>query len=252
MKPQKRMRMRSSECDVGLDSLSEMPDQVIVHILSCMPTRDAVRTMLLRRFGKLWTMVHALSFDFNDHYVRNDINYDDFDDVEDENDAYEEEQRIMSEAFSRFARFVRNVLMLHRRSSIDSFHLDIGDYKRGHVDPCLIDDVKVWLEFAIDREVKDLFFNCDDLDDIAPPRCVFTSQSLVTLALYGSLLAQYEHQPQLHMGNLRKLTLCGVRGSNEAFNQLVSACPSLQKLEISYAQGLEELNIGSPVEVDWT
>ncbi|XP_074307292.1 F-box/LRR-repeat protein At1g55660-like [Silene latifolia] len=236
MKPQKLMR--SSKFDVGLDRLSEMPDQVIVHILSFMRTRDAVRTMLLRRFGNLWTMLPALRFDFRDHYVRNYI--------VDEDDAYEEEQRIMSEAFSRFARYVRNMLMLHRRSTIDSFYLNIGEYKSDHVDSWLIDDVQVWLKFATDREVKDLFFNCDDLDDIAPPRCVLTCQSLVTLTLSGSMLVQYEHQPPLHMGNLRKLLLDCVHGSNEAFNQLISACPSIQDLRIDFSEGLRDLNITAP------
>ncbi|KAK9666455.1 hypothetical protein RND81_14G186100 [Saponaria officinalis] len=53
MKSSSRKRNRCSEVDVGRDRLSEMPDEVIVHILSCMPTLDAVRTVLLRRFGNL-------------------------------------------------------------------------------------------------------------------------------------------------------------------------------------------------------
>ncbi|XP_074307284.1 FBD-associated F-box protein At4g10400-like [Silene latifolia] len=241
MKPQKPVH--SSKVDVGLDRLSEMPDQVLVHILSFMPNRDAVRTMLLRRFGNLWTMLPALDFDFNHHYVRNyhvDVN-----DV----DAFDEEKRKTSEAFSRFARFVRNVLLLHRRSTIDSFHLDIGGYKTNksnHVDPWLIDDVQVWLKFAADREVKDLLFYCAYRDDITPPRCVFTCQSLVRLTLFGSMLVQYEHQPQLHMKALRKLTLIGVHGSNEAFNQLISACPSMQKLKLCNVEGLRDLNVTAP------
>ncbi|KAH9615072.1 hypothetical protein KSS87_007574 [Heliosperma pusillum] len=226
--------MRSSKFDVVLDRLSEMPDQVIVHVLSFMPTRDAVRTMLFRRFGYLWTMLPALSFNFNDHYVRNYNVDDDEDGDEDEEDAYEEQQRIMSEAFSRFAGYVRNVLMLHRRSTIDSFHLDIGEYKSDHVDPCLIDDVQVWLKFATDREVKVLSFACDFLDDIAPPRCIFTCQSIVTLPLYGSMLVQYEHQPQLHMGKLRKLSLIGVHGSETSPSSLqdVIDVSSLQEVYV--------------------
>ncbi|XP_074307285.1 F-box/FBD/LRR-repeat protein At5g56420-like [Silene latifolia] len=234
MKPQKRMRF--SKVDVGLDRLSEMPDQVIVHILSFMSIRDAVKTMLLRRFGNLWTMLPALSFDFSDHYVND----------EDEDVAFEEEQRIMSDAFSLFSRFVRNVLMLHRRSTIDSFYLDIGEYQYGLVDQCLIDDVQVWLKFATDREVKDLVFHCDYIDKIVLPRCVFTSQSLVRLTLWGSMLVQYVHQPQLHMGALKILSLISVTGSNEAFNQLISACPSIQELGVYNSEGLRDLNITAP------
>ncbi|KAH9604725.1 hypothetical protein KSS87_013492 [Heliosperma pusillum] len=238
MKPQKRLR--SSMVDIVLDRLSEMPDQVLVHILSLMPTRDAIRTVLIRRFGYLWTMVHSLSFDFNEHYPR--PVYDDVDD----DDAYDEERRLMSAAFSRFARFVRNVLMFHRRSTIDSFCLDIGEYKSDHVDPCLIDDVHLWLKFATDREVKHLAFCCDSLDELALPRCIFTSQSLVTLTIFGSLFEMHEHQPQFHMGALRVLILVRVQGSNEAFKQLISACPSLEELEIYNAVGLRDLNITAP------
>ncbi|XP_074302828.1 F-box/LRR-repeat protein At3g03360-like [Silene latifolia] len=163
-----------------------------------------------------------------------------------DDNAYYAEKRIMSEAFSRFARFVRNMLMFHR-STIDCFHLDIGGYKGVHLDPWLIDDIQVWLKFATDREVKDLSFTCDYLDDIASPRCVFTSQSLVTLTLCGSMLELYEHQPRLHMGTLRKLSLIGVHGSNEAFKKLISACPSLQELKIHGAGGLRNLNITTSV-----
>ncbi|XP_074302810.1 F-box/FBD/LRR-repeat protein At2g04230-like [Silene latifolia] len=187
MKPQKHLH--SSK----VDRLSEMPDQVIVHILSFTPTQDAVRTMLLRRFGNLWTMLPLLIFDFNDRYVRpgddgeDDDDGDGDDDNDDDDNAYYAEKQIMSEAFSRFARFVRNMLMFHR-STIDCFQLDIGGYKGVHVDPWLIDDIQVWLKFATEREVKHLSFTCDYLDDLASPRCVFTSQSLVTLTLCGSML----------------------------------------------------------------
>ncbi|XP_074270818.1 uncharacterized protein LOC141594721 [Silene latifolia] len=54
--------------DVGRDRLSEMPDEIIINILSCMPTIDAVRTVLLRRFGNLWTFVHSLKF-YMDEYL---------------------------------------------------------------------------------------------------------------------------------------------------------------------------------------
>jgi len=43
------------------ERLSELPDGVLVHILSFLPTVDAVRTVL-GRFGNLWTLVHSLYF----------------------------------------------------------------------------------------------------------------------------------------------------------------------------------------------
>ncbi|XP_021755429.1 F-box/LRR-repeat protein At3g26922-like [Chenopodium quinoa] len=45
------------------DRLSELPDELLVHILSFLPTTDAVRTVLLRRFGNLWTLIPTLTFE---------------------------------------------------------------------------------------------------------------------------------------------------------------------------------------------
>ncbi|XP_074271000.1 F-box/FBD/LRR-repeat protein At5g56420-like [Silene latifolia] len=94
------------------DRLSGLPDEVIVHILSLMPTLDAVTTMLLRRFRNLWTLVPALHFDFHRRMLWPD-----------------DEQSSIPEAFLRFACFVKNVLILHTRSTIDAFRLSIGNYQ---------------------------------------------------------------------------------------------------------------------------
>ncbi|KAK9757588.1 hypothetical protein RND81_01G172600 [Saponaria officinalis] len=192
------------------DRLSDLPDHLIVHILSFMPTLDAVRTMLLRRFGNLWTLVPTLSFDLEEY---------------DEVIWPDKEDKPVDEVFSSFARFIRNVLMLHKRPTIDRFRLFISSF----TDPKLKDDVQMWLRFAIDRQVKDLnfFLECDDL---VLPHCIFMSQSLARLTLFGSII---EHQPRFHMGSLRELLLGDAVGSGQVYNQLILGYPSLQKLDIS-------------------
>ncbi|KAL2927392.1 hypothetical protein RDABS01_022677 [Bienertia sinuspersici] len=49
---------------IDRDRLSELPDEILLHILSFLPIRDAVRTILLRRFGKLWTSLRTLTYHF--------------------------------------------------------------------------------------------------------------------------------------------------------------------------------------------
>ncbi|KAK9690412.1 hypothetical protein RND81_09G126000 [Saponaria officinalis] len=200
--------MENGANNIVQDRLSCMPDEVIVHILSCMATIDAVRTMLLRRFGDLWTLVHTLRLDFDG--------------------------------------FVRNVLMLHKRSTIDTFHLYICEFDDYFNDPNMIDDVQMWLRFAVYRGVKDLYFAFNGPDDLALPCCVFTCQSIETLRLSGCMIDEYEDGQPLHMGSLRNLSLICVHGYNDAFNELISGCPSLQELTIDNPQGLQVLIITTP------
>ncbi|KAK9757573.1 hypothetical protein RND81_01G171300 [Saponaria officinalis] len=104
----------------------------------------------------------------------------------------------------------------------------------------------MWVTFAIDKGVKNLDFGFSSYNDILP-RCVFTSQSLVILSLSGVKL---EDQTQVHLGNLRKLSLLFVRGSDQAFERLISGCRSLLKLTIDKAKGLQNLNISNPSVVE--
>ncbi|KAK9757584.1 hypothetical protein RND81_01G172400 [Saponaria officinalis] len=212
----------------GEDRLSDLPDNLIVHILSFMPTLYAVKTMLLRRFGNLSTLVPTLTFDLWDYgrIIRADKEDESIDDI-----------------FTSFARFIRNVLMLHKRPTIDSFHFSMKPIPVEIKDPKLIDDVQMWLRFAIDRQVKDLNFNFNGYDDLVLPHCIFMSQSLITLTLHGCML---EHQAHVHMGTLRELSLVKVKGSGQVYNQLILGCPSLQELNINITNLSNVLNITSP------
>ncbi|XP_074272708.1 F-box/FBD/LRR-repeat protein At5g56420-like isoform X2 [Silene latifolia] len=175
-------KRRTCESNDGMeDRLSGLPDEVIVHILSFMPTLDAVRTMLIRQLRNLWTLVPAL----------------------------------------------RN----------------LGNISK---DAKIIGDVRMWLRYAIEKEVRVLYFRYSAPFD--PPRCIFTSQSLATLALLGCTIEHYVHQSQIHLGSLRKLSLIGVKGSTKSYDQLISGCPSLQELIVYFAatSGFEILNINAP------
>ncbi|KAK9666457.1 hypothetical protein RND81_14G186300 [Saponaria officinalis] len=213
MKSSSRKRNRCSEADVGHDRLSEMPDEVIVRILSCMPTLDAVRTVLLRRFGNLWTLVPTLKFREADFKL----------------DNYE---------FEQFNIFIRNVLMLHKRLSIDTFHLHTDPWE--YFDSKDVDDVKIWLRFALGRQAKEIEFHtlCDD-----PFLPNFISQSLVRLTLHGCSI---DPQLQVTLTSLKKLSLESVSLCEEAFQQFISGCPSLQELLIVNPYGIQNLSFSAP------
>ncbi|XP_074307642.1 F-box/FBD/LRR-repeat protein At4g26340-like [Silene latifolia] len=217
MKLSSRKRNRCSEVDVGRDRLSEMPDRVIVHILCCLPTFDAVRTVLLRRFGNLWTLVPTLKFDFEE-FLNN---------YQGNNDC-----------FRQFKIFIRNVLMLHKRLSIDTFHLSLCP--REIFESKDVDDVKIWLRFALGREAKEIKFYTFICDVSFLPN--FTSQSLVTLELRGFRI----DPQQVTLGSLKKLSLDSVDICEEAFQQFISGCPSLQELRIVNPCEIKKLSFTAP------
>ncbi|KAK9757576.1 hypothetical protein RND81_01G171600 [Saponaria officinalis] len=102
----------------------------------------------------------------------------------------------------------------------------------------------MWLRVAIDGHVKDLNFYFDGRDELVLPHCIFMSQSLITLTLHWCTL---QHQPHVHMGTLRELSLVNVQGSGEAFNQLILGCPYLQELNINVLYEPDvDVNITSP------
>ncbi|XP_074297819.1 F-box/FBD/LRR-repeat protein At4g26340-like [Silene latifolia] len=211
MKPQKHKCSSEYYADVGRDRLSEMPDDVIVHILSCMPTIVAVRTMLIRRFGNLWTLAHTLDFKVPE-----------FLDIMAAGSTW-------SNDVGRFNIFVHNVLKRHKRPFINKFHLLLGwlyEHRREEAG----DDIKMWLKFAFDKQAKDIYF-CDvgyhfaDSSDFPN----FTSQSLVTLELWScSVFPEF----QVNLGSLKKLILCHTYMCEEALQQFICGCPSLQELRI--------------------
>ncbi|XP_074272683.1 putative F-box/LRR-repeat protein At5g41630 [Silene latifolia] len=201
------------------DRLGELPDDIIVRILSCLPTIDAVRTVLLRRFGNLWTLVHTLNFDYT---------------------AYLDKLCVWgnSEHIQWYCHFIRNVLMLHQNPSIDKFYLSMEFDEAA-------DDIRAWLMFALGRKAKEirLYDDCDynySLSSILPK---FKSQFLVTLDLdYCTLEGEFE----VKLGSLQKLSLYRVRMSNKSFQSFISGCPSLQELVIRSPGWLTKLSFSVP------
>ncbi|XP_021740206.1 F-box/FBD/LRR-repeat protein At5g56420-like [Chenopodium quinoa] len=207
------------------DRLSELPDDILVHILSFLPILDAVRTVLIRRFGNLWTLVSSLNF--RDSEFLKPENW--------PNGAIESDEQGL-----RFGRFVRNVLKLHKRFPVNKFLLHFYDIDVGDDDK----EIKSWVSFAIKRQVKELNIQFDyDSNDYILPRCVFKSPFLVKLKL---VRCDIEGLSRVQMGSLRKLSLNYVKVSNEMFKKVIFGCPCLQELVLMYVDELEELQFTAP------
>ncbi|XP_074270803.1 F-box/FBD/LRR-repeat protein At5g56420-like [Silene latifolia] len=208
------------------DRLSELPDEVIINILSFMPTVDAVRTLLLRRFGNLWTFIHTLKFDHSD-YLQKFCNW----------KSSTTGSRVVS-----YRCFIRNVLMFHQNPSINTFNLSI------EFDNSAVNDLREWFRFALDRQAKEirLFDEINDNEfniDCSSMLPNLTSQFLVTLDLED---CNIEGELQVNLGSLKKLSLRWVDMSEENFERFISGCPSLQELVIEDPFWTNDLCFSAP------
>ncbi|XP_021740216.1 F-box/FBD/LRR-repeat protein At5g56420-like [Chenopodium quinoa] len=219
-------KSKASMRNDGRDRLSELPDEILVHILSFLPILDAVRTVSICRFGNLWTLIPSLVFKETEFFVP----------------KYWPGGAIdIDEQIPRFTRFVRNVLMLHKGLPVNKFLLEIDP-----IDDQEMVDLDVWIRFAIDRQVKELYVQFGPSGysyDINLPRSVFTSQFLVILEL---IEGNIEGLSSVQMGSLRKLSLNCVKVSNEMLKKVIFGCPSLQELILYHAYDLDEVRFTAP------
>ncbi|KAK3432011.1 hypothetical protein EUGRSUZ_E04094 [Eucalyptus grandis] len=202
--------------------LCDLPDAILLQILSLLPTEDVVRTSVLsRRWEYLWTSIPSLVF--REEYKEN------------------HRGRIL------FRNFVERALLLRGLSPMKVFSLscvvDSEEYFNGNESR-----VNTWITAAIGHNVQDL---CLYLEFGHPctaykiPRCIFRCGTLRELHL------QMKHDLKLPsiicLPNLKVLILVDVPfGDDKSLEKLLS-CPSLEKLSLENCKwDLEVLEISAP------
>ncbi|KAG8386309.1 hypothetical protein BUALT_Bualt03G0135600 [Buddleja alternifolia] len=135
------------------DRISSLPDSVLCHILSFLPTKLFVATSTLaRRWRFLWAYVLNLYFDGEDY-----IEYDDQ---------------------ITFPEIINRVMLLRNVWHINTLRIAyLEDFGKHELD--------TWIRNAITRNVQalDLYFS----HQARLPRCLFTCKTLVDLRLYGCI-----------------------------------------------------------------
>lgn len=187
------------------DRISRLPDEILSHILSFLPTNDAVLTSILsNRWRSLWTSVPNL--DFDDSLIL----------------TYGEDS-----PKTCFMNFVDRVLILRDHSSpVQTFRLDCRlKYSPSHIN--------TWICYAIlhgAREI-DLGYVFAAYKFVRLPRSLFTCEKLEVLKLYRYFSIQ---TPEfICLPNLRVLHLVKVQYDNfSALEKLISGSPVLEELVI--------------------
>ncbi|EOA40577.1 hypothetical protein CARUB_v10009307mg [Capsella rubella] len=184
-----------------MDSISELPNALLLKILSLLPTKDVVATMVLsKRWKLLWMMVPRLIYD-------------------DDDDSSES-----------FPRFVDRSLLLHEAPFLETLHFKLSQ-NSGAI------DIRVWTRTALKRQVRELIIEMDCcFTSAAPvllPRRIYTEcNMLVKLKLKNVALENVSYP--ISFPSLKELSLLSVKysGCSELVHRLLSNCPVLEDLVV--------------------
>ncbi|XP_070048132.1 F-box/LRR-repeat protein At3g03360-like isoform X3 [Nicotiana tomentosiformis] len=209
----------SSHIDIVMeDRLSQLPDEILVSILSQLTLREAVRaSSLSSRWRYLWMHVTRLNFDVISKVRDKALNPD-----------FCEKEGL------RHINWINHVVDLHRSHTLEEFSVRLlfeGNFK------CEIDK---WLKFASSKKVEslELFLLIGywvESDRYSIP---------IELLNHGSSDASL-----FGFGALKSLTLDGIDVCNQVAKIFLSNCPLLEQLSIRNSRLLKHLEIGPSLKL---
>ncbi|CAA7055566.1 unnamed protein product [Microthlaspi erraticum] len=223
-------------------TITALPDDLLLKILSFLPSKAAVSTSILsKQWEFLWMWVPKLEYDSG---------YDE-----------EEEEPGIKE-------FIDKNLPLHRAPVIESLTLYFGKFSANHVKP---EDLNLWVEIAVSRSVRELeiYYHLSNGGNIFPSS-FYTCKSLVILELRGLIFMDVvpsmvslpslktlilvfvnlmDVPSMVSLPSLKTLQLDNVRyQGKDSLQKLLSSCPVLEDLSVDCLcdQSLKEFTIIVP------
>uniref|UniRef100_A0A1J3HKJ6 Putative FBD-associated F-box protein n=1 Tax=Noccaea caerulescens TaxID=107243 RepID=A0A1J3HKJ6_NOCCA len=187
-----------------MDWISELPEALLLRILSSVPAKDVVATMVLsKRWQFLWTRVPRLVYD----------------------DSYDEDIE-----FVKFSRFVDRSLVFHEAPVFETVHFKLSK------EACASADIRVWIKAAENRGVRELIIHIDKSSCKNPailPRNLYNGcRVLVTLKLNNAVFVDASSSP-VSFPSLKTLSLVSVKYPGDEFvKSLLSNCPVLEDLHV--------------------
>lgn len=176
------------------DRITILPDSLLIHILSFLPTKYAVKTCILStRWKHIWASVPNLHFFFRGRHC------------------------------SVFADFIDRVLFFHELPRIQRFSLECAG-----VD---LNRLNTWVSVAVRRGVQELHIDVQYTGDcIILPPTLFTCTTLVVFKLRS--LVQMEIPGLVRFPNLRVLHVSLQFPFGDMIQKLFCSCPVLEDFSI--------------------
>ncbi|XP_076927939.1 F-box/FBD/LRR-repeat protein At1g13570-like [Bidens hawaiensis] len=196
------------------DVISSMPDNVVTHILDCLPLQDAVRTSILAKNWRFkWTMLSQLEFDENFYlYI------------------------IQRHAESTFGRIISR-LLLNIKGAITKFYLYIDD--RCFFSVLDNEDIAHWILFLSQKGVKDLTICKMNGPPLELPTHLFSCLELKHLKL---LYCRFD-PPASFCGFPKLLSFESglLHFESSKFGDFITQCPLLEILNMRYRRFFHDI-----------
>jgi hypothetical protein len=193
----------SNDKDIVVDRISNLPDSLLCHILSFLPTKEAVGTSILsNRWKPLWTLVPKLDLD--------EVNI----------------------KYKPLTHIVYRILALHIAPFLKKFSLRIkcGAREYFHVETCIYTAMmrnlqQLQLEIVLNNYTEEPF---------RFPHRFFSCKTLVVLELRERI--EIDLPSSFEFPSLKILSLIRVCYSDDdCFSRLISSCPVLEDLSFEKA-----------------
>ncbi|XP_060965762.1 FBD-associated F-box protein At4g10400-like [Cannabis sativa] len=213
---------------MGDDRFSKLPNSLIIHILSFLPTKDVVTTCLLsKRWKLIWYSVPTIFFSNNiSHRLISVVEW--------------------KHNRKKFYNYVEKYLE-HRKkgmyfivdSVITSFNLNMkGTYQRSKTH--ILDK---WLAFAVENKIKELYLsigraynNGDNIESFyCLPKIIDNARFLTILELNAVRLDTTSHLfsfPSLKTLSLERIQQSNTSKDHDVVFKFLLGCPSLEKLRL--------------------
>jgi Leucine Rich Repeat len=195
MRPEQMTTKMKSAKSSNFDRLSDLRDDLLLHIMRSLKPQQAVQTCVLsKRWKNLWRDLTCLEFD-------------------------------LSEINSRYKiiDFINSFLMFRNTSPIETFRLDWG------LNSSIPELTRRWICYVLECQPR--MISITDLLVKRLPQSLMTCASLETMQLHTSLLPQTK---TIALLSLKRLTLDSVVSDGESVMNLISGCPVLEDLVLKH------------------
>ncbi|KAL6140075.1 hypothetical protein ACLB2K_058376 [Fragaria x ananassa] len=211
-------------------SLNDLPDEILLHILSFFPTVDAITTSLIsRKWRLLWSLVPSLNFSYELFPLAAD--------------SYPDTTQVQF-----FADFVNRILILRPDSHIHTFRLSFifEDGYELHVNS--------WIRCAVTRlKARQLLIDFF-INESYHGRHSWYYEFDFSLLRYGRVeVLRFTNCFLSLKTNMSTMNLCSMRSiyfervdlTDQMVRDLISGCPNLEQLELRSCVRLKNLVIRS-------
>ncbi|KAJ1695483.1 hypothetical protein LUZ63_012181 [Rhynchospora breviuscula] len=189
----------------GPDRLSDLPDDLLIKILSFLNVREVAQTCILsKRWRNLWASVPCLNFDLHEFSSQ-----------------------------SRFINFVSSFLLsFDETSSLDLFQLNC--YGRStYFDNGIPEAVGIWIKQAVQHKLKKLELAFSYCKFLTLPNSLYLCDSLEQLYFYLENCDVKLIPESVYLPKLKRLYLCFVNITGDEMDKILNGCPMLESLFVN-------------------